>query len=444
MALDIPLVPVLMTTLVGALTGCLTGLVPGLHSNNAASLFGANPGFLIAIATLGLIAPGDGDWALAASCGVTACAVAHTVTNIVPSIYLAIPEGDTALSVLPGHRMVMSGRGEEAVRISVTSSLVSLTLALALVIPLRWLMGPPFDLYAKAGGWLGAILLGVSFLMMLLETDKEVGKKSIGGWKAGIAALGVFLTAGALGHIAMNQAQLVGPLFIGLFGVPVIIIAMMGDPKVTIDVEPPDGKGPELLPVPSMVMGSLMGCLVGWFPGISAAQATILAVPRKEGAADDLEGARRFIAGVSAVNTANALFVLVALATLLRVRSGAAVAINALMAWEQPPWSFGTSPGMSIGLLMLAAAAGGFIAAPVTIGVGRMFQGLLPYLSHRVTLGALLASLVLISYWSGGAIALPVMGTAAALGMVPPRLGLMRVHLMGVVSLPLVMGFVLT
>jgi putative membrane protein len=73
-----------------------------------------------------------------------------------------------------------------------------------------------------------------------------------------------------------------------------------------------------------------------------------------------------------------------------------------------------------------------------------MFQGLLPYLSHRVTLGALLASLVLISYWSGGAIALPVMGTAAALGMVPPRLGLMRVHLMGVVSLPLVMGFVLT
>jgi putative membrane protein len=45
-----------------------------------------------------------------------------------------------------------------------------------------------------------------------------------------------------------------------------------------------------------------------------------------------------------------------------------------------------------------------------------------------------------LSCWTGGALALPVVVIATALGMVPPKLGLMRVHLMGVVTLPLALG----
>ena len=441
---DIPIVVLLMTAVVGALTGCLTGLVPGLHSNNAAAYIGANPGLLIGIATVGLLPTDDGDWALVASCGVVACAVAHTVTNIVPSIYLAVPEGDTALSVLPGHRMVMAGRGEEALRVSVISSLASLTIALALVIPLRALMGPPLDLYTKAIGWLGAILLGVSFLMMLAETVKVEGRTSLGGWKAGMAAFGVFLAAGGLGRVAIYQAGMVGPLFIGLFGIPVLLLAFLEDSKYVVEEGPTTLCSPGAFPVLSTARGSLMGCLVGWFPGISSAQATILAVPKREGADDDVDRARRFIAGVSAVNTSNAVFVLVALATLLRIRSGAAVAIDTLMAWELPPWSYGTSLGSDVTILMLAAAVGGLIAAPVTLRLGRAFQRLLPYLSDRIAQGMLIVMLVALSYWAGGWMGLPVVGTAAALGMVPPKLGLMRVHLMGVVTLPLALGLTLS
>ena len=99
---------------------------------------------------MGMLSTDDPTWALVASSAVVACAVAHTVANIVPSIYLAIPEGDTALSVLPGHRMVMAGRGEEALRVSVTSSIASLAIALALVVPLAYVMGPPLGLYGPA------------------------------------------------------------------------------------------------------------------------------------------------------------------------------------------------------------------------------------------------------------------------------------------------------
>ena len=224
----------------------------------------------------------------------------------------------------------------------------------------------------------------------------------------------------------------------------VLLIAMMDEARPLIEGEPPSLPTPERLPMLSMVRGSLAGCMVGWFPGISSAQATIMAVPRRVGSFDDVDRARRFIAGVSAVNTANAVFVLVALATLLRVRSGATVAIDGLMSWEDPPWSFGTTLGSDVTLLMLAAAIGGLIAAPVTLRMGRLFQLLLPYLSHRFAQGTLVAMLVGLSYWTGGLMGLPVVVTAAALGLVPPKLGLMRVHLMGVVTLPLALGLMVS
>jgi len=39
-----------------------------------------------------------------------------------PSIFLGAPEADTALAVLPGHALLMEGRGEEAVRLSAIGS----------------------------------------------------------------------------------------------------------------------------------------------------------------------------------------------------------------------------------------------------------------------------------------------------------------------------------
>jgi putative membrane protein len=287
---------------------------------------------------------------------------------------------------------------------------------------------------------MAGILAGVTALMVLSEADKEHGNGRTGGWRATLAALVVVMSAGAMGHVVLFDVGLVGPLFIGLFGVPVILIAMEGERGTTGGPATSTGSVPRRFPLFPVVTGSLMGCLVGWFPGVSSAQATILAVPRREGEPDDMDGARRFIAGVSAVNTANAVFVLVALTTLLRIRSGAAVAVNALMEWDQPPWPFGTSPGLDVAMLVLSAAVGGLIGAPVTMVVGRRFQRSLPLLSHRVTLGLLLLMLVGLSYVTSGPMALPVVAVAGALGMVPPKLGLMRVHLMGVVTVPLVLG----
>lgn len=440
---DLPLMAVSFASLVGALLGCVTGLLPGLHSNNMAAFVGGNPGLLLAAATLGSLAVGGEGWALVASAAVVACALAHTVANIVPSVFLAVPDEDTALSVLPGHRMAMAGRGREALHVSVASSLAALSLAVVLVVPLRLLMGPPGDLYEWLGPWIGPILLAISSLMVLKEVWKAGGPGCSAGRVSGFEATVVLLAAGVLGHLTLFGAGLVAPLFIGLFGIPTVVIALVGTDSARAPDQVGDRRCSKNLPWTAILRGAMAGTLVGWFPGVSSAQATtMVATGNASGGDAEEEGARRYIAGVSAVNTANAVFTMVALAVLLRVRSGAASAVDGLMAWHRAPWGEGALPSFEVAVLLMAAMVGGLVAAPVTLWVGTRIGRFLHHLSHRWTLRGLLLLLVgvptVVEGWEG----LLVVSTAAALGMVPPILGLMRVHLMGAVSLPLALALI--
>jgi len=444
MVADIPIIAVLTASLLGALLGCFTGLIPGLHSNNVASAVGSRPGLILAIAAVGGGGSDAAGWELVASSAVVACAVAHTVSNIVPSIFFAVPEGGTALSVLPGHRMVKAGMGNEALRVSVISSLSALVIAVALVVPVHAIMGPPVDLVHSLRDWIGPLLLTVSFLMVLREAGKPAQKGRPSGIRAGLAATAVLLASGALGHVVLFTDGMVAPLFIGLFGVPTVLLALVD--HVTLDnPEDRSSRGTrESLPWSPILKGTLAGSVVGWFPGVSSAQATILvAADGTEGEDGDLDGARRFIAGVSAVNTANVVFNIVALATFLRVRSGAASAVSSLMAWSEPPWGATGAPSSDVAMLLLAAMVGGLIAAPLTLSTGRWLQRALPYLSSRWALVSLLLVLVGATVFTGGPEAGLVLIVSTALGLIPPVLGLMRVHLMGVVTLPLALGLIL-
>ena len=439
---DVPVLATIAASVLGALLGCLTGLLPGLHSNNVATFVGGNPGLLLGVATSGLGGTGDPGWDLAGAAAIIACAVAHTIANIVPSVFLAIPDGDTALSVLPGHRMALAGRGHEALRLSVTSSLASLGMALALVVPVRMAMVIPGGLYDRLMTWLAPILLLVSVLLVLREGRGEGRAGAIGGWRASVAAMAILLAAGVLGQVALFEAEAVAPLFIGLFGIPLLLAAISGASERATPIEVAgmdDGVG--RMPWSSVVRGTLAGTVVGWLPGVSSAQATILAVTgddvREVG---DDDGARRFIAGVSAVNTANVVFNLVALATLLRIRSGATSVGGGLRGWSDAPWGEGALPGMPVALLLASAAIGGLLAVPITLRAGKGVSKLLPLLSDRRSLVVLSLILVAACVAWGGWFAGLVVLASTALGVIPPLLGLMRVHLMGAVSLPLAMS----
>jgi len=108
-------IQLIISTFAGILCGIITGLIPGIHVNLISVL-------LISISPLltNHISP----YALALF--IIAMSITHTFLDIIPSIFLGAPNEDTALAVLPGHKLLLEGKGYEAVRLATIGSLLSL------------------------------------------------------------------------------------------------------------------------------------------------------------------------------------------------------------------------------------------------------------------------------------------------------------------------------
>ena len=97
---------ILTAVLLGIFAGIITGLIPGIHINLISLLLVSLSGYF-----LGFTHP------LILGVFIISMAVTHTFLDIIPSIFLGAPDADTALAVLPGHRLLLKGMGYEAVKI---------------------------------------------------------------------------------------------------------------------------------------------------------------------------------------------------------------------------------------------------------------------------------------------------------------------------------------
>lgn len=93
----------------GVALGTISGLTPGLHANN----------FALRLAAAAPSVPGP---PMLVGAAMLAAGVVHTFLDIVPAIALGVPDAAMAASALPGHRLVIEGRGHEALRLSATGS----------------------------------------------------------------------------------------------------------------------------------------------------------------------------------------------------------------------------------------------------------------------------------------------------------------------------------
>ena len=126
--IDITYIALVLCIALGFALGILSGLTPGLHLNNFAAMLIALSPTLIA---LGLTPLEIASIILAAS-------ISQTFFDAIPAIFLGAPDSETALTVLPGQRLMLEGRGIEAIRLSALGSAGSITFALLLVVPLSW------------------------------------------------------------------------------------------------------------------------------------------------------------------------------------------------------------------------------------------------------------------------------------------------------------------
>ncbi|MFQ5837539.1 MAG: tripartite tricarboxylate transporter permease [Thermoplasmata archaeon] len=173
------LLAVILFSLLGTAAGIATGLTPGLHVNTVAAMVLAFQGALTSMATGMFLwaSPSADDLILMVAAMVVGNVVSHTFLDYIPSILFGAPEAETALSVLPGHRMLLQGRGLEAIRLSARGSITAAFVSLILILPFRLIMGAPVNAYEDLRPFIYLLLILVAALFVVAESGVGIGYK---------------------------------------------------------------------------------------------------------------------------------------------------------------------------------------------------------------------------------------------------------------------------
>ena len=124
-------------SIVGSTLGAFTGLVPGIHVNTLAAVMLAS--YTSLFSAISAFAEPEAVPVLVSSC-ILSASVVHSFMDFIPSLFIGAPDADEALTMLPGHRLLMEGRGMVAVRAAAAGSAVGALSAVALSIPVQYVM----------------------------------------------------------------------------------------------------------------------------------------------------------------------------------------------------------------------------------------------------------------------------------------------------------------
>jgi putative membrane protein len=423
-----------VATGLGFAAGAATGLAPGLHVNNVAALVLATQGAWTSW-FLGLHpSAGPEDAGILVVAFLVSAAMSHAVFEFVPSVFLGAPSEGTALSVLPGHRMLGEGRGVLAVALAARGALLGLLVAVALLVPLRFVLADPVRLHEAFRPWTVPFVLGILGALLVSEATRSRPLRRIG------SALFVQGLAGLLGTGVLRGPSGIGPdavlfpLFSGLFGLPGLLVAARGRPARI----PPQDTAPAIPRRGSMapvLRGALAGAAVSWLPGLSAGTAAALAsLGRRPRAGSD---PATFMVVLGAVATSTTFLSIAVLSVIGRARSGVAAAARSIAG--DLPWQ-GAAPPAALLVLLGSAALAAATAAPCATRVARVLARRLPAADPRRLARATLACLAFVIGAVTGPPGLLVAGLAALVGTVPVRTGVRRVHLMAALLVPVALG----
>jgi len=442
---EVSIVMLLLSVLVGYLLGVFSGLIPGIHTNN----------FALVLVALSPIMTGYGISPFYAAVIILSNAIAHTFHDVIPAVFLGAPDGDMALAVLPGHRLLLDGFGAEAIRLSALGSAGSVVFSLILALPLVAIFSSAYPVIQEYLGWL---LLFITLLMIATEKGEyTIGQGSLVHYKYKAYALLLFLISGVLGLIAFEMEGLMIPLvkFVapsvllpllsGLFGASQLIISLLSRSSI-----PPQTFAKMTLPrkqiIRGIVTGSAAGSVVAWLPGISSSIAAVVArlfiksdfdkenCTHMDTGDIDNNASKEFIVSVSGVNTSNAIFGLFALFVIGKARSGAMVAVNDLLDTSMFDMFLII---IFLAVILLTALLSYFS----TIAIGNNIHRLLSKIDYPKLCMGVLIGLALMVFVFTGLFGLLIFLIATPIGMLAPFMKIRKTHAMGVILLPVILYF---
>lgn len=345
--------------------------------------------------------------------------ITHTFLDSLPSVFLGAPDADMALAVLPGHRLLLEGKGYEAVKLTVIGSLLSLLACIA-VIPLMIPLAP--IIYNFLSPYIGYILIVIVLYMILIE--KKINKIF---W-----SFVIFFLSGILGMIVLTVSNLKQPLFpllSGLFGVSVLLISL--NQKVSL----PKQRITESITIPrknnikAISAAVFSGSLTGLFPGLGAAQAAVIAMQFVGNI-----GMYAFMVLIGGINTVNFLFSLVTFYTLQKARNGAIVAVMEII----------KSISMTELIILVATALiVGSIATYLALNLSKIFSKVINKVNYNMLIIGVISLIFVLVFILSSWLGLLILITSTAIGIIAPSLGVKRTHSMGCLLLPVILFFIL-
>lgn len=392
---------ILLFTLMGIGLGVLTGLLPGLHPNT------------VFVLVLSLAVLFTGFPMIYTIVFIVALSVSNVFLDFIPSILFGAPDPDSCMSVLPGHQMLMDGRGYEAVFLSVMGGLTAVILTLA-TLPLMLLSIPA--LYSYIHPFIHILLILV--VGWMAWTERGVNK---------LLGLGIFLLAGVFGVLALNSFPsefALFPALTGLFGISGLTVSFYGKSKL------PAQKKACRMELRGTMKGAgagwLSGMLAGLLPGLGSSQAAVLTSQAFK------SRAKEFLVSMGGINAANIIFTLIAFYTLGKTRSGAVSAIAQL------------APSLSSGelvMLMFVALLTAFVSVILCLKLAGLAVARIHTISYkRMNLSIILFLLAAVLILTGP-LGLLVSLAGTLIGILAIKLGVKRSHMMGFLILPTILYF---
>ncbi|MDR2830922.1 MAG: tripartite tricarboxylate transporter permease [Methanobrevibacter sp.] len=390
--------------------------MPGIHVNTAGAIIFASSTFLLSFTSPESLC------VLLVSMSIT-----HAMIEFIPSIFLGVPDEGTALTILPGHKMVLEGRGIEAIRIVTIGGYGAIIVTIVLL-PLFAIILPPLQNIIKPYTWIILILASIYLICRLSSRKTSLFYSSALFIFSGILGWTMFQTP-----ISSNLSLMC--LFTGLFGISTILFSLNQN-----SIIPHQSRFYELYLnkdiLKGIFAGGTTGAILGFLPGFGPAQGGILA--QEISGADEQNNTKNFLTTISGLNTSDTLFSLYCIYLIGNPRSGIAVYMSYMI------------ENFSINHLLIFTFAS-LIAVSISLilclKLGDSFSKFMAGMDYKklsiITILLMIGILYLFIFVYNGPILYLTLAliSSTALGLIPHYVGVSKSHLMGVLIIPAIIVY---
>jgi putative membrane protein len=395
-----------LLSILGILIGLFAGLTPGMHVNTLIPL-------ILSISVFLNLQP----YHLAVL--IVSTAMSEIFFNFIPSIFLGAPEEGTALSVLPGHRLLLEGRGYEAIKLTVMGGIGALISGLIFIS----LLSPFFtSFYNLTRPYIHFAIIAVVLFMIFSERKP----------RKIVSAAFIILLSGIFGFLVLNsqllsQQNVLFPVLTGMFGLSTLIVSISERSHLPEQKEDFSLNISQKEIFKSIILGSIAGIIVGFLPAVGISEAATM-VQYLGGMGE----ARSFLVTLSGINVGNEVFSLMSLYLVGNPRSGPSVAIQQILT----EINF-YDVLLLIGVIFFVSG----ISAPLTLYLGRKIPKFLVKLDYKMLTLSTITFICAMVFLLTGLMGIVIFSISTAIGLLCVHLEVRRSHCMGVLLLPSILFF---